>query len=172
MENMQLCYRDNEGDWISITDDMDIAHAASLSSVITVTVNDMTHQTDGVALMNAGQSKSIREQLVGIRSVVDGLLKQLDSMQVKEATKDDDGVESKEDQAKEAPKEPSIKPLSTTDMGKQSSMIPLIIMYICNRQRSSWMAQCFTSARVKQHHKYRLYPNNNHLTLSNHLNTL
>jgi hypothetical protein len=38
-DNMILRYQDNEGDWISLTDDLDITHAISLNPVLHIQIH-------------------------------------------------------------------------------------------------------------------------------------
>jgi hypothetical protein len=125
--NIILKYRDDEGDIISLTDDLDISHAANISNVLKIIVYDKVTlpqptETQGLSTLTSDLSTlslshkslvNLRDKLKDISNNVNALLKAIPTdQQIEEATKKFE----KKDQESIPVDKP--RPLSTSDMAE------------------------------------------------------
>lgn len=103
MDLMVLQYKDDEGDWIQLTDDLDISHAATLSSTITIQVFDKEKLPppdfqDGTLSLSVGNAKDLREivkEMETVKETVMNLLKKLSTIETKTAVSASQGEAQK-----------------------------------------------------------------------------
>ncbi|KAI9249165.1 PB1 domain-containing protein [Phascolomyces articulosus] len=74
-ENIVLKYTDDEGDLISMTDDTDVNHAISQSSLLKITIFDkQNHPFMGTADQTAPAYEELKDQMSQLRDMIDHVL--------------------------------------------------------------------------------------------------
>ena len=113
--NMELQYKDNENDWIEITDDIDIVHAVSLSSCLTVRVFDRETLPNKLSGNNYDVHNIVNSE--AIRKELDSIVERLKSIQ---AILNDSHADIGDQTGPAKLAEPivQVKPLTTADMAE------------------------------------------------------
>jgi hypothetical protein len=103
MDLMVLQYKDDEGDWVQLTDDLDISHAATLSSTITIQVfdkeklppPDFQDDTPNRSVGNAKDLREIVKELETVKETVTNLLWKLSTIETSTVVSTSQGDEPK-----------------------------------------------------------------------------
>jgi hypothetical protein len=111
-DTFSLQYRDSEGDWIELLDDVDVLHAVSLSPVVSLRVNSTTS-----AFIAAGDQleavEDLKRQVKVALESLQSVLEQLKVLNLKSANSSGQGQPESPDKKSVGS---NLKPLTSSDM--------------------------------------------------------